>query len=178
MGTRRNKNQQDDKPKIWLDNMGAGENVSPLEVHTYWHEKLKLEDKYKKHHHEQNAFKHRDIYNSYKPSSAATDDYTLARRLRITSNGPSTKTNVNQSSQLTSTNELYNTTQQPIMRHTRFASDLAQLLVTPTNQTAVKLQDLLSYKHKYRHQSQNRDQNNTYNFNQTEKQLAIMQNQK
>lgn len=40
----RHKLTKDEKPKIWLDNYGAGNDASPLEVHVYWSEIMKLEE--------------------------------------------------------------------------------------------------------------------------------------
>ena len=41
------------KQTIWIDNYGAGNNASPLEVHTYWNEVMKSEQKSKKYHKDQ-----------------------------------------------------------------------------------------------------------------------------
>ena len=42
--------RKESKPKIWLDNYGAGFSASPLEVHSYWNEIVQLEEKSKKFH--------------------------------------------------------------------------------------------------------------------------------
>ncbi|CDW78713.1 UNKNOWN [Stylonychia lemnae] len=77
------RSSQEDKPKIWLDNYGAGNNASPLEVHVYWHEIMKLEKNSKKHHYEQNELRHRDLYNSYIPPKNNND--TMLKDTRFTS---------------------------------------------------------------------------------------------
>lgn len=60
------------KQKIWLDNYGAGFHATPLEVHTYWNEIIKLEEKSKKHHSELSQNKHKDLYNNLSDTAGNT----------------------------------------------------------------------------------------------------------
>lgn len=67
------------KLKIWIDNYGAGSKATPLEVHTYWHEIIKLEDKSKRYHQGKNDKLHKDLYNSYNPAAHGLDSSNVGR---------------------------------------------------------------------------------------------------
>ena len=61
----------------WIDNYGAGEKASPLEVHTYWHEIIKQQTRGEKHHTHIKKKNYKDQYNSYAPSNGESDNYLL-----------------------------------------------------------------------------------------------------
>ena len=58
-----NKKSSDKKKLIWLDNYGAGNQANPLEVHFYWNEIIKLEDKSRRYHENQKKELYKDLYN-------------------------------------------------------------------------------------------------------------------
>ena len=75
--------RKESKPKIWLDNYGAGFSASPLEVHSYWNEIVQLEEKSKKFHLEQNALVHKDLYNLHHSKELCRDTNTKKHGTRF-----------------------------------------------------------------------------------------------